>query len=451
MFQTLTQNLTNVFNKLKGYGSLTEEHIDAAMRDVRIALLEADVSLDVAKHFIESVKERAKGQEVVKSITPGQMVVKIFHDELVKMLASPKEEMELNLKSTPPANILMMGLQGGGKTTSSAKLALKLTKEGKKVLLVSLDTYRPAAQEQLKILADTNQIDSLDIVEGQMPLDITKRALSLSKLSGYDVVIYDSAGRLHVDEEMIAELQEVKKLVSPTESIFVADAMIGQDAVNVAKSFNDSLGVSGIILTRIDGDARGGAALSVKYAVGVPIKFLGIGEKITDLDIFKPESIASRILGMGDIVSLVEEASENLDQEEAAIALKKMKKGLFSLEDYLSQLRSISKMGGIGKIMGMMPGMSGMMNKVDPSKMDDKIITHQEAIILSMTAKERVKPDLLNASRKKRIASGSGRSVQEVNKLLKQYMKMRDMMKKMGKMNPKNLMRAGMDKLSNFM
>lgn len=450
MFQTLTKNLTNVFNRLKGYGNLTEAHIDEAMKDVRVALIEADVSLEVVKSFTHAVKERAKGAEVIKSVTPGQMVVKIFNDELVKMLSSPKEEMELNLKSTPPANILMIGLQGGGKTTSSAKLALKLKNAGKKVLLVSLDTYRPAAQEQLKIIADSNGIDSVDIVDGQMPLDITTRAMSLAKLSGYDVVIYDSAGRLHIDEAMISELKEVKKLIKPTETMFVADAMIGQDSVNVAKSFNDSLGITGVILTRIDGDARGGAALSIKYIVGKPIKFLGVGEKITDLDSFQPDRIASRILGMGDIVSLVEEASEIFDKEDAEKTLKKMQKGQFSLEDYLSQIRALTKMGGISKVMNMMPGMSGMMSKIDPSKMDDKIIVHQEAIILSMTRKERIKPDILNASRKIRVAAGSGRSVQEVNKLLKQYMKMRDMMKKMGKMNPQSLMRAGLDKLGMF-
>lgn len=450
MFQTLTQNLTNVFNKLKGHGTLTETHIDQAMGDVRVALLEADVSLEVVKSFIEAVKDKAKGADVVKSVTPGQMVVKIFNDELVRMLSSPEEEMGINLKTTPPANILMIGLQGGGKTTSSAKLALKLKNEGKKVMLVSLDTYRPAAQEQLKILADSNGIDALDIVDGQMPLDITNRALSLAKLSGYDVVIYDSAGRLHIDDKMISELKEIKKLTKPTETLFVADAMIGQDSVNVAKSFNESLEISGVILTRIDGDARGGAALSIKYIVGKPIKFLGVGEKITDLDPFKADRIASRILGMGDIVSLVEEASDVIDQEEAEKTLKKMKKGQFTMEDYLSQLRSLTKMGGITKVMGMMPGMSGMMNKIDPSKMDDKVIVYQEAIILSMTPKERNKPDLLNASRKKRVAAGSGRPVQEVNKLLKQHMKMRDMMKKMGKMNPKNLMNAGLDKLGLF-
>lgn len=447
MFQTLTQNLTDVFNKLRGYGALTEEHIDTAMREVRIALIEADVSLEVVKAFIKLVSERAKGQEVVKSVSPGQMVVKIFNDELVKLLSSPEEEQALNLKSTPPANILMIGLQGSGKTSSAAKLALRLKKEGKEVLLVSLDTYRPAAQKQLKVLADSEEIDSLDIVDGQNPIDITKRAMSLAKLSGYDVVIYDSAGRLQIDETMIKEVQDVKALIKPTEVLFVADAMIGQESVNVAKSFDEALSITGNILTRIDGDARGGAALSIKYVVGKPIKFIGIGEKIGDFDVFKPKSIASRILGMGDIVSLVEEASENFSQEEAEKTLKKMKKGQFTLEDFLSQLEAVSKMGGMGKIMNMMPGMSGMMKKIDPSKMDDKIILHQKAIITSMTKKERNKPALLNASRKKRIASGSGRSVQEVNRVLKQHLQMQTMMKKMSKMNPKNMMRAGLDKL----
>lgn len=447
MFQTLTQNLTDVFNKLKGYGALTEEHIDTAMREVRIALIEADVSLNVIKEFIKIVSERAKGQEVVKSVSPGQMVVKIFNDELVKLLSSSEEEQALNLKTTPPANILMIGLQGSGKTSSAAKLALKLKKEGKEVLLVSLDTYRPAAQKQLKVLGDSEDIDSLEIIDGQKPIDITKRAMSLAKLSGYDVVIYDSAGRLQIDQEMIKELKDVKALINPTEMLFVADSMIGQESVNVAKSFNDEVGITGIILTRIDGDSRGGAALSIKYVVGKPIKFLGVGEKIGDFDIFKPKSIASRILGMGDIVSLVEEAAETLDQEEAEKTLKKMKKGQFTLDDYLSQINAVSKMGGMGKIMNMMPGMNGMMKKIDPSKMNDKIFLHQKAIITSMTKKERSKPALLNASRKKRIAAGSGRSVQEVNKLLKQHLQMQTMMKKMSKMNPKHMMRAGLDKL----
>jgi signal recognition particle subunit SRP54 len=447
MFQTLTQNLSNIFNKLRGHGALTEEHIDLAMRDVRIALLEADVALNVAKDFINAVKERAKGQEVVRSVSPGQMVVKIFHDELVKILSSPEGEQKLDLKATPPVNFMMIGLQGSGKTTSSAKLALRLKNQGKKCFLVSLDTYRPAAQEQLKILADSIKVDSLPIIQGEKPIAISKRAFKEAKLGGYDVVIYDTAGRLHIDKEMIDELQDIKSLITPNEILFVADSMTGQDAVNVAKNFHDALSITGVILTRVDGDARGGAALSIKYIIGKPIKFLGIGEKTDALEEFHPDRIASRILDMGDVVSFVEHAASTISQEDAEKALKKMKSGKFGLSEYLDQLRSISKMGGIAKIMGMMPGMGSMMNKIDPSKMDGKILSHQEAIILSMTAKERKNPDLLNASRRKRIAAGSGRSVQEVNKLMKQFLQIRDMMKKMGKMDQKSLMRSGIGKM----
>jgi signal recognition particle subunit SRP54 len=447
MFQTLTQNLSNIFNKLRGHGALTEEHIDLAMRDVRIALLEADVALNVAKDFINAVKERAKGQEVVRSVSPGQMVVKIFHDELVKILSSPEDEQKLDLKAAPPVNLMMIGLQGSGKTTSSAKLALRLKNQGKKCFLVSLDTYRPAAQEQLKILADAIEVDSLPIVQGEKPIAITKRALKEAKLGGYNVVIYDTAGRLHIDKEMIDELEDIKSLVTPNEILFVADSMTGQDAVQVAKNFHDVLGITGVILTRVDGDARGGAALSIKYVIGKPIKFLGVGEKTDALEEFHADRIASRILDMGDVISFVEHAASTISQEDAEKALKKMKSGQFGLSEYLDQLRSISKMGGIAKIMGMMPGMGGMMSKVDPSKMDGKMLSYQEAIILSMTAKERKNPDLLNASRRKRIAAGSGRSVQEVNKLMKQFMQIRDMMKKMGKMDQKSLLRSGIGKM----
>ena len=447
MFQTLTQNLSKIFNKLKGYGALTEEHIDLAMREIRVALLEADVSLSVAKEFIESVKTRALGQEVVQSITPGQLVVKIFHDELVKILSSPEEEQKLNLKSTPPVNILMVGLQGSGKTTASAKIALRLKTQGKKCLLVSLDTYRPAAQEQLKVLGTSVEVDTLAIVESEKPEAITKRALKDAKLGGYDVVIYDTAGRLHIDTEMMDELVTIKKLINPTEILFTADAMTGQDAVNIATNFNNILAVTGIVLTRVDGDARGGAALSIKYVVGKPIKFLGVGEKVTAIEEFSAERIASRILDMGDIVSLVESATAAISEDEAQAAMKKMQKGQFDLNDFLTQLRSITKMGGISKMMNMLPGMGSMMGKIDQSKLNGKVIAYQEAIILSMNKKERRNPDILNASRRKRIASGSGTSVPEVNKLIKQFVQIRDMMKKMSKMGPKGLMRSGLGKM----
>ena len=447
MFQTLTQNLSKIFNKLKGYGALTEEHIDAAMREIRIALLEADVSLTVAKEFIASVKERALGQEVVKSISPGQMVVKIFHDELVKILSSPEEEQKLNLKSTPPVNIMMVGLQGSGKTTASAKIALRLKNLGKKCLLVSLDTYRPAAQEQLKILGDSIEVATLEIVASEKPEAITKRAIKEAKISGYDVVIYDTAGRLHIDNEMMDELVTIKSLTKPTEILFTADAMTGQDAVNIASSFNNTLSVTGIVLTRVDGDARGGAALSIKYIVGKPIKFLGVGEKVTALEEFSADRIASRILDMGDIVSLVESATSAISQDEAEAAMKKMQKGQFDLNDFLTQLRSINKMGGISKMMNMLPGMGSMMGKIDQSKLNGKVIAYQEAIILSMNKKERRNPDILNASRRKRIAAGSGTSVPDVNKLIKQFVQIRDMMKKMSKMGPKGLLRSGLGKM----
>ena len=447
MFQTLTQNLSKIFHKLKGHGALTEEQIDLAMREIRVALLEADVSLSVAKDFIASVKERALGQEVVHSISPGQMVVKIFHDELIKILSSPEDEQILNLKSTPPVNIMMVGLQGSGKTTASAKISLRLKNLGKKCLLVSLDTYRPAAQEQLKILGDSIEVATLPIISSEQPESITKRAIKEAKLGGYDVVIYDTAGRLHIDGAMMKELVTIKSLINPTEILFTADAMTGQDAVNIASSFNDTLSMTGIVLTRIDGDARGGAALSIKYIVGKPIKFLGVGEKVTALEEFSAERIASRILDMGDIVSLVESAASAISADEAQTTVRKLQKGQFDLNDFLTQLSSIDKMGGVSKMMNMLPGMGSMMGKIDESKLNGKMITYQKAIILSMNKKERRNPDILNASRRKRIAAGSGTSVPEVNKLIKQFVQIRDMMKKMSKMGPKGLLRSGFAKM----
>lgn len=446
MFQSLSGNFSKIFDKLRGVGYLRESDIDQAMSDIRTALLEADVALPVVKEFISKVSEKALGQEVIKSVQPGQMVVKIIHDEMIEILSSPEEEYALNLKHAKPVFILMAGLQGSGKTTTAAKLANKLKAEGKKVLLSSLDTYRPAAQQQLEILASAIGVGVVPIIAGEKPIEITKRTQQIASNELYDVVILDSAGRLHIDEEMLAELDAVKALATPHEILFIADAMTGQDAVNIAREFNDRLDITGVVLTRVDGDSRGGAALSIKYITGKPIKFLGVGEKIDAIEIFDPKRIASRILDMGDIVSLVEKASALVDEKAMERATKRMQKGLFDLSDYATQLGTIKNMGGMGSILKMIPGASKMMGSVDSSRLNDKVIHHQEAIILSMTKKERRNPDLLNASRKKRIAEGSGRNVQEVNKLLKQYKQISDMMKKASKLDPKALARADMSK-----
>lgn len=446
MFATLSSNFSKIFDRLRSGGVLTPEQIDSAMRDIRIALLEADVSLPVVKEFVDNAKAKALGQDVIKSVTPGQMVIKIIHDELVALLKDASNVQELNLKSTPPVNIMMVGLQGSGKTTSSAKLALYLKNQNKKVLLVSLDTYRPAAQKQLAVLAESINIDSLEIIENQQPIDITSRACSNAKSGGYDVVIYDTAGRLHIDESMMQELIDIKTIINPTETLLVVDSLTGQDAVNVAKNFDEQLSITGSILTRIDGDARGGAALSIKSVTKKPIKFLGSGEKITALEPLQADRIASRILDMGDIVSLVEKAVSNIDAQEAEKNATKLKKGNFDLNDYLSQIRNIKKMGGLKDIASMIPGVGKMINKIDISK-NDNLVSSQEAIILSMTKKERRNPNLLNASRRKRIAAGSGTSVQAVNKLMKQYQQISDMVKKASKMDPKSFMRSGIGKL----
>ena len=447
MFKSLTDNLGKVFDRLKGVGHLRQSDIDQAMRDIRVALLEADVALPVVKEFISVVSEKALGQEVVRSVQPGQMVVKIIHDEMEALLSSSEEEYQLNLKSSTPVYILMAGLQGSGKTTSSAKIAHKLKQEGKKVLLSSLDTYRPAAQTQLEILGMGIGVSTVPIVAGERPIDIAKRTAKIAKSELYDVVILDSAGRLHIDDEMIIELQQIKELVQPTETLLVADSMTGQDAANIAKEFNDKLQVTGIVLTRVDGDARGGAALSIKHITGKPIKFLGVGEKIDALETFDPKRIASRILDMGDVVSLVEKAKSVVDEKTAERTAKRMQKGLFDMNDYISQLKTIQNIGGLGNIMKMLPGAGKLMGKVNSSMLNDKVIVHQEAIILSMTKKERRRPDMINASRKKRIADGSGRPVPEVNKLLKQFKQVSTMMKKAGKLDPKALARTDMSKL----
>ena len=447
MFKNLTQSLTKIFDKLKSSGTLSEAQIDLAMRDIRIALLEADVAIGVVRDFIANVKAKATGQDIIKSVSPGQMVIKIIHDELVNILSSDVVDTELNLKAEPPINILLVGLQGSGKTTASAKIALRLKNLNKKILLVSLDTYRPAAQEQLQILAESAKVDCLPIVEGEQPSQITKRAIKEAKLGLFDIVIYDTAGRLHIDQAMIDELIEVKRLTNPTEILLTIDAMIGQDAVTIATNFDEKLDLTGMILTRIDGDARGGSALSIKHVTNKPIKFLSSGEKLQTLEVFDPKRIASRILDMGDIVSFVEKAADIIDKESALATAAKLKKGTFDLDDYLAQIKNIKKLGGIGGMMSMLPGVSKMIDKVKDSSRDEKLLMHQEAIILSMTKKERQNIDLLNASRRKRIASGSGTSVQKVNILLKQFMQISDIMKKTSKMSPKNLLRSGISKL----
>ena len=447
MFQTLTQNLTKIFDNIKGAGALTEAHIDSAMRDIRIALLEADVALPVVRAFISEVSEKAKGVEVVKSVSPAQMVIKIINDEMIRLLQPDENESKINLQSVPPVNLLIVGLQGSGKTTASAKLALKLKNTGKKVLLVSLDTYRPAAQDQLEILAKSIEVDSLPIIKEQLPIAITERAITAAKLSGYDVVIYDTAGRLHIDDDMINEAIKVKSLVKPTETFLVMDAMIGQDAVNVASNFNHKLDITGVILSRIDGDSKGGAALSVRYITGKPIKFLSTGEKPDEFEEFDAKRIASRILDMGDVVSFVERAASVIDRSEAEKTAAKLKKGQFDLDDYISQIKMIKKMGGLGSMMNFLPGISKLSDKIGDLSSGEKALVSQMAIVNSMTKKERKNPDILNASRKKRVATGSGTTVQQVNILLKQFKQISTTMKKVSRMNPKTLLRSGIGKL----
>ena len=410
-------------------------------------MLEADVALPVVREFIANVKERAKGQEVIKSISPAQMVIKIINDEMINLLSPTENEAKLNLNNTPPVNILIVGLQGSGKTTASAKLALKLKKQNKNILLVSLDTYRPAAQDQLAILAKDIGVDSLEIIKEQTPLEITNRALKESKLSGYDAVIYDSAGRLHIDDTMIAEIASIKKIIEPTETLLVIDSMIGQDSITVASAFEEKLSISGVILSRIDGDSRGGAALSVRHVTGKPIKFLSTGEKPSDFEEFDAKRIASRILDMGDILSFVEKAANVIDQKEAEKAAARFKKGKFDLDDYIAQIKMIKKLGGMSSMLSMLPGISKLTNKIGDVSVGDKTLVSQEAIVLSMTKKERMNPSLLNASRRKRIASGSGTTVPQVNVLLKQFMQISTMMKKASKMDQKSLMRSGIGKL----
>lgn len=442
MFSNLTNTLGEVFGKLKKRAVLTEADIDNAMREIRIALLEADVALPVVKDFVASLKEKALGSEILRSISPAQMVVKLTNDHLVELLGSSHQA--LKLAASPPVVILMTGLQGSGKTTTTGKLALRLkNRHNKKVLVASLDVYRPAAQEQLAQVASRAGIPSLPIVPGEKPLAITERALKTTRLEGYDVLLLDTAGRLHVDDEMMAELKAVKQMANPLEILLVADAMTGQDAVNIAKSFQEQIGVTGIVLTRIDGDARGGAALSMRAVTGQPIKFLGTGEKLEEFEEFYPDRIASRILDMGDIVSLVEKAAENISQQDAEQTAARLMQGQFDFNDLLDQLRKMNKMGGIGSMMKMLPGMGKLQEQMTGANIDENMLARQEAIILSMTKKERLHPKLINASRRIRIAKGAGVQVQDVNRLLKQQQQMEHMMKKFKKLGKKGLMRGG--------
>ena len=430
MFESLTNRLNQAFAKITSRGVLSEKDIDDAMREIRVALLEADVSLSVVKDFIANVKTEALGEKVVKSVQPGQMVIKIVHDELVKLLGA--ENTELNFNAPAPVVFLLVGLQGSGKTTTAAKIAKKL-KKNKRILLASLDIYRPAAQEQLAQLGKQIEVDVLPIIAGQKPLDITKRAIETAKKGVYDLLILDSAGRLQIDENLMNEAAEVKKMANPTETLLVADALIGQEACNVAKEFNDKVGVSGLVLTRMDGTSRAGAALSMKMVAGAPIKFLGTGEKLDDIEEFHADRVAGRILGQGDVVSLVEKAMENVNRAEAEQMANKMFKGSFDLNDMLSQMQQMKKLGSVGSIIGMLPGLSKFQAQIEESGVGDKLMKSQEAIILSMTKEERAHPDIIKASRKRRIAAGAGVEVHDVNVLLKSYEQMSTMMKKMGK------------------
>ncbi len=442
MFDDLTGRLGGIFDKLKKRGALKEADVEEAMRDIRVALLEADVALPVVKDFIARVTERATGEETLRSVTPGQMVVKAVHDHLVEMLDS--DDGALDLAGTPPVALLLVGLQGSGKTTTSAKLGLRLRKkENKKALMASLDVMRPAAQQQLTQLGEQTGVRTLEPVLGEQPVAITKRAMTTAAREGMDVVILDTAGRLHIDDELMAEVAAVKEAANPTETLLVADALTGQDAVNLAREFNDKIGLTGIVLTRVDGDARGGAALSMRAVTGCPIKLMGVGEKLDALEAFNAESIAGRILGMGDVVGLVEKAAEVVEAEEAEKLAAKMMKGQFSLDDMAAQFRQLRKMGDVKGMLSMLPGVGKVKKQLAEADIDDRMIARQEAIILSMTAAERRKPKILNGSRRRRIAAGSGTTVQDVNRVLKQFQQMTAMMKKMGKMGKKGLMAGG--------
>ena len=432
MFETLTNKLEGIFNNLKKAPSLNKAQVETGLKEIRQALLAADVALPVVKKFIEDIKPKAIGQEIIRSTSPGQMLVKIVYDQLVEVLGGKTEE--INLKAVPPASILLVGLQGSGKTTTAVKLAKNLEKSlNKKILLVSLDIYRPAAQEQLKVLCEKNNLNVLPIIKDQVPVDIAQRALNAANLAGTDVIIFDTAGRTQIDLSMMSEIKNIKDTVKPVETMLVADSLTGQIAVNLASEFDKAVNLTSIILTRVDGDGRGGAALSMKQTTGKPIKFLGVGEKIDDLETFHPDRLANRILGMGDIVSLVEKASQDLDEEKIKLTEEKIKKGNFTFDDYLLQLRQMKKMGGMEGVLSLLPGVGKVKEQMQNANIDEKLLSSNEAIILSMTKKERSNPDIISGSRRKRISLGSGTDVQTINRLLKQFKMMSKMMKKMSK------------------
>ncbi|MFC4667629.1 signal recognition particle protein [Seohaeicola nanhaiensis] len=444
MFENLSERLSGVFDRLTRQGALSEEDVKTALREVRVALLEADVSLPVARDFVKAVQDKATGQSVTKSVTPGQQVVKIVHDALVDVLRGEGDPGALKIDN-PPAPILMVGLQGGGKTTTTAKLAKRLKeREGKRVLMASLDVNRPAAMEQLAILGVQIGVDTLPIVKGENPVQIAKRAKTQASLGGYDVYMLDTAGRLSIDEELMEQVKAVRDVANPRETLLVVDGLTGQDAVHTAENFDARIGITGVVLTRMDGDGRGGAALSMRAVTGKPIRFVGLGEKMDALETFEPDRIAGRILGMGDIVALVEKAQETIEAEQAEKMMKRMIKGQFSMNDLRMQLEQMLKMGGMQSMMGMMPGMGKMAKQVEDAGLDDTVLKRQIALIQSMTKKERANPALLQASRKKRIAAGAGLDVSELNKLLKMHRQMGDMMKKLGKMGKGGMLKQAM-------
>jgi signal recognition particle subunit SRP54 len=444
MFENLSDRLSGVFDRLTKQGALSEDDVKTALREVRVALLEADVSLPVARDFIKAVQEKATGQAVTKSITPGQQVVKIVHDELKHILTGDEDPGALKIDN-PPAPILMVGLQGGGKTTTTAKIAKRLKeREGKKVLMASLDVNRPAAMEQLQILGMQIGVDTLPIVKGENPVAIAKRAKTQASLGGYDVYMLDTAGRLSIDEELMAQVEAVRDVANPRETLLVVDGLTGQDAVHTAENFDARIGITGVVLTRMDGDGRGGAALSMRAVTGKPIRFVGLGEKMDALETFEPDRIAGRILGMGDIVALVEKAQQTLEVEQAERMMKRFQKGMFNMNDLKMQLEQMMKMGGMEGMLAMMPGAAKMQKQMDGAGIDDKMLRQQVALINSMTKKERANPQLLQASRKKRIAAGSGMEVSDLNKLLKMQRQMSDMMKKMGKMGKGGMLKQAM-------